>query len=284
MAIRVRHTRVSTKPVGGDPSKIQAEDWNADHEVTGSGLFPIGTIIDYVGVDIPAGWLECAGQALSAAAYPELFAKLVKSGTVTITQPASPAVISWTAHGRRPGDIVAFQSTGVLPGGIITADLKTYRIISAGFSVNAFRISETWEGPAVATVASPAQTGIHTGIHAPYGVSTGLTTFAIPDFRSVVLAGITNMNGTQSSKLGSGYQMGHDAGAETVTITVPNLPPHDHSLPMVVQSKTDWAVGTVTRSVPVQGVGATGLGLGTATPINKMQPTTFVKKLIHTGI
>lgn len=35
---------------------------------------PVGTILPFAGSSIPAGWLECAGQALSRATYPDLFA------------------------------------------------------------------------------------------------------------------------------------------------------------------------------------------------------------------
>ena len=283
MAITVRHTRVSTKPVGLDPGKIQAADWNADHEVLGTGLMPAGQIADYVGVDVPPGWLECYGQILSAAAYPALFAALVKTAVVTIAAPASPAVVSWPSHGRRVGDYVGFQPTAALPAGIIQADLQLYRIISAGFSTNAFRISLTWEGPPI-NAGAPG-VGAITGVHAPFGCSTGLTQFALPDFRGVVLAGISNMGGTQSAKLASGYSMGSDAGAETVALTVPNLPPHDHSIPTTAVNRTDNpALGTRTAVVAYNTPGNTGLGLGTAVPVNKMQPTEFVKKIIYTGI
>lgn len=282
MGITVKHARTSTKPPGPDPDKIQAADWNADHLVTGTGLYPVGTIIDYCGVDVPAGWLECAGQVVSAATYPDLFAALVKSGTVSISI-ASPAVISWTNHGRRVGDVVGFQSTGSLPTGIITADLQTYRIISAGFSANSFRIALTWEGAAINT--SGTQSGVHTGIHAPFGVSTGLSSFALPDLRAVALAGITNMGGAQSSKTALGYQMGHGAGVEKIPITVPNLPPHDHSIPVSAVSRSDNpALGTRVATVAYAQAGVTGLGAGTSTPLSVMQPTMFVKKLIHTGV
>lgn len=35
---------------------------------------PVGTILPFAGSSIPAGWLECAGQVLSRATYPDLFA------------------------------------------------------------------------------------------------------------------------------------------------------------------------------------------------------------------
>lgn len=37
---------------------------------------PVGTILPFAGSSIPAGWLECAGQVLSRATYPDLFAAI----------------------------------------------------------------------------------------------------------------------------------------------------------------------------------------------------------------
>ena len=284
--LQVKHKRTSLKGAGPDPSKIQAADWNDTHDIidsvtglpfTGSGtLVPVGTILDFVGITLPPGWLECYGQVISAAAYPALFAALVKSAVVTISI-GNPAVVSWAAHGRSVGDYVGFQPAGALPGGITTADLQLYRIISAGFAAGSFRISLTWEGAPIATTAGGS--GPITGLHAPFGVSTGLGSFAVPDFRSKVLAGISNMGGANSALLASGYSMGSDAGAETVALTVPNLPAHDHTIGALV--------GATAGAVQVRGSGsasATGPGLGTAVPVNKMQPTEFVRKIIYAGV
>lgn len=41
---------------------------------------PPGTIIDYAGNGVPAGWLRCDGAAVSRTAYPELFAALAYGG------------------------------------------------------------------------------------------------------------------------------------------------------------------------------------------------------------
>ena len=37
---------------------------------------PIGTVIDFAGVNMPAKWLECAGQTVGRVAYAELFGVL----------------------------------------------------------------------------------------------------------------------------------------------------------------------------------------------------------------
>lgn len=78
--------------------------------------------------------------------------------TVTISI-ASPAVVSWTAHGLAIGDCVYFATTGALPTGITAG--TPYYIITAGFGADSFRISATLGGSAVNT--SGTQSGTHTG-------------------------------------------------------------------------------------------------------------------------
>jgi len=78
--------------------------------------------------------------------------------TVTISI-ASPAVVSWTAHGLAIGDCVYFATTGALPTGITAG--TPYYIITAGFGADNFQISATPGGAAVNT--SGTQSGTHTG-------------------------------------------------------------------------------------------------------------------------
>lgn len=37
---------------------------------------PVGTILPFAGASIPAGWIECAGQAVSRTTYPDLFGSI----------------------------------------------------------------------------------------------------------------------------------------------------------------------------------------------------------------
>lgn len=43
---------------------------------SGAGGLPAGSVVDFAGSAIPTGWLICAGQALSRADYPDLFAAI----------------------------------------------------------------------------------------------------------------------------------------------------------------------------------------------------------------
>lgn len=77
--------------------------------------------------------------------------------TVTVTI-ASPAVVSWTAHGLVNGTRIVFSTTGALPTGITAGTV--YFVISAGLTANAFEFSTTLNGSAVNT--SGSQSGTHT--------------------------------------------------------------------------------------------------------------------------
>lgn len=44
--------------------------------VSGAGGVPAGTVVDFAGTTAPTGWLICAGQAVSRADYPDLFAAI----------------------------------------------------------------------------------------------------------------------------------------------------------------------------------------------------------------
>lgn len=78
-------------------------------------------------------------------------------GTATITI-ASPAVISFTAHGLTLNDQVKFTTTGALPTGLTAG--TTYYVIAAGLAADSFRVSATLGGTAVNT--SGSQSGVHT--------------------------------------------------------------------------------------------------------------------------
>lgn len=87
------------------------------------------------------------------------------AATVTITQ-ASPAVVSWTGHGRSAGDVVVFSTAGTLLLPMVAR--KNYYVISAGLTANAFQFALTPGGAAINTTT--AGSGVHTGIYSNTGV------------------------------------------------------------------------------------------------------------------
>ncbi len=92
------------------------------------------------------------------------------TATVTITI-ASPAVISWTAHGLTAGTGISFTTTGALPTGL-TAGTGVYFVIPTGLTANTFEISATPFGAAVNT--SGSQSGTHSGFSSITAASSGV--------------------------------------------------------------------------------------------------------------
>lgn len=75
--------------------------------------------------------------------------------TVTITV-ASPAVVSWTAHGLSVNSPVVFNSTGLLPTGVTIGTV--YYVIAPGLTTNSFEFSATLGGSAVDTTGTQSGT------------------------------------------------------------------------------------------------------------------------------
>lgn len=82
----------------------------------------------------------------------------VNSAAVTVTI-ATPAVVTWTAHGLLPNQAVIFSTTGALPTGITAGTV--YYVVGSSITSNTFQVSASVNGAAVATTGS--QSGVHTG-------------------------------------------------------------------------------------------------------------------------
>jgi hypothetical protein len=127
-----------------------------------SGSLKVGGVIAGSFTDAPVS--DGASTASLDAQYRNLAADnyradICKAGEniVTITN-ASPAVVSWTAHGLEVDERVEFATTGALPTGITAG--TDYYVLSAGLATDSFRISATSGGAAINT--SSAGSGVHT--------------------------------------------------------------------------------------------------------------------------
>lgn len=230
MAPVITHLKVSPKLDGPDPTQIRPSDWNASHVVTGSGWFVPGMVVDYVGHSIPTGFLEAYGQSVAAASYPNLYAAMVKSATVTFTS-GTPGVVNWAAHGLPINSKVRFRNSGGSLPAAITANVDYY-ILTAGYTANSFRISATLGGVEIAFATGGS--GTHTGLNAQFGVSTDLLTFTVPDMRGYVTAGLDTMGGSAAGRLTglsggvSGIVLGAVGGEQAHILTLAEEAAHTH--------------------------------------------------------
>ena len=189
----------------GDDAKWRVTSGNAQ------GV-PVGTVIDYAGISIPTSYLACDNALILRASYPALLAALTSVQTVTLTS-ASAEFTATSAFGLYVG--MPIESPG-FPDTTLIAAL---------------------DGTAV-TASAPADVDGATAVtFFQWGAGNGDTTFRAPDYRRKTSMG---QGGTDTTVVGN--QVGQNGGAETVTLSTNNIPPHNHP-------------GSVGSSVSPSGVG-----------------------------
>lgn len=274
-------TPTASPGTGGTQIASQAY---VDAAVSSSGAVPTGTIMPYAGFTAPGGYFFANGQAVSRTTYAALFNTLTASATVTMTI-ASPAVVTWTAHGFIPGMPIVLTSTGALATGLTAG--TTYYVVNV--TTNTFELATTINGSSINT--SGSQSGTHTARAFPFGVGDGSTTFNVPDFRGRAAFGVDNMGGvaaasrlgTNSSVGGITYNaiLGTAGGAQTHVQTAAELAPHTHAVPggMVGGSDVSGAGGPYLSAGFVNN-GTSG-STGTASPMNITPPALVVNYIIR---
>jgi microcystin-dependent protein len=217
---------------------------------------PIGAVEAFAMNVAPTGWLKANGAAVSRSTYAALFAALYKSAVVT-TPIASPGVVNWTAHGRSVNDPIRFTTTGALPTGLVAG--TTYYVISAGLATDSFRLSATPGGAAINFTG--ATSGVHTGIHAPWGIGDGSTTFNVPDMRGEFPRGWDDSRAVDANRAFGSAQAGQmSSHTHTISVSFSDTFYNAGANPAGVPSTTDTAsrgVSPVTASGSATSAGGT---------------------------
>ena len=120
-----------------------------------------------------------------------------------------------------------------------------------------------------------------------YGVGDGSTTFNIPDLRGRVIAGQDDMGGTSANRLTNqtgglnGDTLGATGGNETHTLTIAQMPSHNHGGGTVGTSHISDVSGGGERTHPYNNGGSIS-SQGSDSAHNNVQPTIILNYIIKT--
>lgn len=127
---------------------------------------------------------------------------------------------------------------------------------------------------------------LFTAISTTYGSGDGSTTFNLPDLRGRVVAGKDDMGGTSASRLTSpvaGSTLGATGGAQSHTLTTPEIPSHTHTLNKSGGSSgSDTPPYTLNQNDPGPFVTTSTSAAGGGAAHNNVQPTIVANYIIKT--
>jgi microcystin-dependent protein len=169
------------------------------------------------------------------------------------------------------------------PAGYVFLDGKTIGNVSSGATGRANADTEAlftklWDSMA------DAQAGVSTGRGASAAADFAANkTITLPDARGRVIAGQDDMGGTAASRLTSttmspdGATLGATGGAQTHTLTTPEMPAHTHD----VDVRNTFAARTSTgANTAVTLTTVTTTSTGGSDAHNNVQPTLILNKIV----
>lgn len=151
--------------------------------------FPSGTVLTYAGASMPSGWVLCNGSTYSISDYPELYASLSLTQSITTVNLSTNVTTSSTDTLAVGAMVVA---SGVPAGAYITSitNSTTFVISSAataGATVSAqFRQYDRQVDPTTGSAYAQPSAG----------------TFRVPDYRGMFLRGVGTPSGKDACRLG----------------------------------------------------------------------------------
>jgi hypothetical protein len=213
-------------------------------------IVPVGSIIDYAGYVTPPHYYSCDGLEKDRVRDYLLFNAITSATTVTLTSGNN----TFSEPGSGNYYIgMSIEGDGIPPGTTVINIVVPIVTMSAN-----------------ATITGPSFVRVF-----PWGNGNGSTTFNLPELRGYVRAG---SNGVTFG----GASIGFKGGSATHTLTIAEMPAHDHPGSVAEGSDNDTGNGRVefqgdfTGTVPIvvasQGGGAAH---------NIVQPTALVKTLIR---
>lgn len=221
--------------------------------IQGGGGPPTGSVIDFAGISLPFGYLACDGSTVSRSTYSLLFSALTSTQSVTLTA-TSPTFTVSSAFGLYLG--MKIESTGFASGTTIS------------------NIS----GTTITASNNATSSGSTQVTFFQWGNGNGTTTFTLPDFRRRVLVG---QGGSGTSTIGS--SIGQTGGTETVTLTVDQMPSHNHPGSTYGNRSTNPG-GSISSygssALPNQDLSVNVAPQGGGQPHNNIQPSAVVYKII----
>ena len=248
---------------------------------TTPSLVPTGTVVSFGGVNIPAGWIQAVGQAISRTTYSALFNVLSFTSVAATTTATSTTVNIASAN--------TFIQVGWYVGGNNVTCNSTVSSVAAS---------------SIVISAAAGTSGSTTLTIGPYPQGDCSSTFNVPNFTGRVTAAIdtagTTLHSTYCANAGS---LGSICGSDSSTLAIANLPAYTPGGTItngtITVNNTTTVIGGAGTYVP--GGGSTGNPInpsatftlsqatstfagtaqgGTDTPFTNLPPLGLVYKII----